>query len=270
MKYTRNTTSGMKLTVVFSNTIQNEVIKLPSHEDRVSSMGKLKRSNEEGIKEFSGWSEVITYLGELYITCGYDYKDPKFIEQMDRYVRWNEIIPRSAFGVNKIQDDASLVLEVFPKSIGKKYKSGNQNQQHNGTCLLSIRKSRLNEDAGYGLFAMNSIPKGVNISFYIGALKTFMEVNKPKHKGYLLELRGLGKTPTRYLTPKFPTNSVFHGSSFLGAQYINDKSLGGDGKSQDGRINYNAEFRGIFVMSTMVIRKGSEILVNYNLTYNNN
>ena len=76
------------------------------------------------------------------------------------------------------------------------------------------------------------------------------------------------------LDPIVGVNDVFHNNFFFGAHLINDKSEGRlptkvkPGKykpvKNDGRVKFNAEFADIGVITKNLIRKNSEIFIEYN------
>jgi hypothetical protein len=219
---------------------------------RTSNVQPANKSASKKASTIQEIDNVMTKLGNIYIDNGFEYDNEELWAAMSNNVRWLKVTDCGSNGIESKGSYHTLEIIVKPENtdIGEFW-----NRKRNPIPVLTVKPS-LFPGGGKGLFSAAHLPKNYIITFMIGKVRSYEECKK-KENGFLFKLRG---EKQKVLDPILHKKNKLHNTLFLGAHYINDKSF----ENENGRINYNAQFDGIFVRTIVDIRKGSEIYINYN------
>ena len=145
-------------------------------------------------------------------------------------------------------DGFYLVLMQF------EYKKGTH-AAHSCPWQVEVKKSRI---AGFGLFAVDHLPAGMDIGKYIGdpISNKRGDLLPEKHKGYLITLPGTKKKRQRIITQHDEYRSNF-------TRYANEAS-----EKEDCNCELVDRGKNVHLITLREIRCGEELTVDYGPKYN--
>ena len=176
-----------------------------------------------------------------YEKCSGDTDNKDFVNMIDIHFRWEQITYVMPF------QNVSTTKQAHEWRLMYRLKEGMEYHHH-----IKVGESNLHQ-AGYGLFADRTFHCGDLISVYIGDV---VRTNQSHRSAYAIEFKGIGDIDAKF--------RISDGAKlFLGCHFVNDKSY--ENCITDNRKKYNSKFEDLSLISTSILRKNTEILVDYNI-----